>query len=47
MCCDPRWAVGLDQITFRHIFMVGVVQTKGYVSKWVPVLEIDRSAFAT
>ena len=36
----------MDQITFRHIFVVGVVQIKGYVSKWIPVLEVDRSAFA-
>ncbi|KAI1791531.1 hypothetical protein LXA43DRAFT_863698, partial [Ganoderma leucocontextum] len=44
VCRDSAWAVGLNQITFRHIFVVGVVQTKGYISKWVPVLEVDRSA---
>ncbi|KAI0738007.1 hypothetical protein C8Q80DRAFT_1114162 [Daedaleopsis nitida] len=46
-CRDPRWAVGLKQITFKHIYVTSVVEVKGYVSKWAPVLEIDPRAFET
>ncbi|TBU24795.1 hypothetical protein BD311DRAFT_670920 [Dichomitus squalens] len=45
-CRDPRWAIGLNQITFKHIYVSGVVRTKGYVAKWVPVLEIDSTALS-
>ncbi|KAI0806762.1 hypothetical protein C8Q74DRAFT_1190233 [Fomes fomentarius] len=44
-CREPKWAIGLKQITFRHIYVTGVVEVKGYVNKWVPVLEIDPLAF--
>ncbi|RDX52924.1 hypothetical protein OH76DRAFT_1344771 [Lentinus brumalis] len=46
-CREPEWAIGLKQITFRHIYVASVVEVKGYVSKWVPVLEIDPRAFQT
>ena len=44
-CREPQWAIGLKQITFRHIYVTSVVEVKGYVSKWVPVLEIEPRAF--
>ncbi|KAI0696569.1 hypothetical protein C8T65DRAFT_583310 [Cerioporus squamosus] len=44
-CREPEWAIGLKQITFRHIYVTSVVEVKGYVSKWVPILEIDPRAF--
>ena len=46
MCRDPRWAIGLSRITFKHVYVVGVVQTKGYVAKWLPLLEVESSALA-
>ncbi|KAI0628766.1 hypothetical protein C8Q77DRAFT_1161797 [Trametes polyzona] len=44
-CTDPRWAIGLKEITFKHIYVVAVVEVEGYVRKWAPVLEIDEDAF--
>ncbi|KAI0333144.1 hypothetical protein GY45DRAFT_1245317 [Cubamyces sp. BRFM 1775] len=43
-CKEPQWALGLDQITFEHIYVVSVVEVKGYTCKWVPVIEIDADA---
>ncbi|KAI0657197.1 hypothetical protein C8Q70DRAFT_920182 [Cubamyces menziesii] len=43
-CTEPQWALGLDSITFEHIYVVAVVEVKGYVPKWVPVVEVDASA---
>ncbi|KAH9890520.1 hypothetical protein C8Q73DRAFT_651921 [Cubamyces lactineus] len=40
-CKEPQWALGLDCITFEHIYVVSVVEVRGYTSKWVPVIEID------
>ncbi|KAJ8482715.1 hypothetical protein ONZ51_g5184 [Trametes cubensis] len=30
-CTEPQWALGLDSITFEHIYVVAVVEVKGYV----------------
>ena len=46
VCRDHRWSIGLSRITFKHVYVVGVVQTKGYVAKWLPLLEVDSSALA-
>ncbi|KAL1947211.1 hypothetical protein VTO73DRAFT_14172 [Trametes versicolor] len=43
-CSAPAWVIGLDEITFKHIYVVSVVEVEGYVRKWVPVLEIDAEA---
>ncbi|KAI0648418.1 hypothetical protein C8Q79DRAFT_1008743 [Trametes meyenii] len=40
-CTQPEWAIGLKNITFRHIYIVSVVELKGYTPKWVPVIEVD------
>ncbi|KAI0355111.1 hypothetical protein OH77DRAFT_1403680 [Trametes cingulata] len=44
-CTEPEWAVGLEGITFRHVYVVGVVEVEGYLHKWVPVVEVDAEAF--
>ncbi|OJT06230.1 hypothetical protein TRAPUB_2911 [Trametes pubescens] len=43
-CSAPAWAIGLHEITFKHIYVVSVIEVEGYVRKWVPVLEIDAEA---
>ncbi|KAI9059789.1 hypothetical protein FKP32DRAFT_1679601 [Trametes sanguinea] len=44
-CTEPEWAIGLDRITFKHIYVVAVAEISGYASKWVPILEVDSTAF--
>ncbi|KAI0668375.1 hypothetical protein C8Q78DRAFT_1081250 [Trametes maxima] len=44
-CSQPEWAIGLENITFRHIYVVSAVEVKGYTSKWSPVIEVDGKAF--
>ncbi|KAL7282921.1 hypothetical protein ACG7TL_002339 [Trametes sanguinea] len=44
-CIEPEWAIGLDRITFKHIYVVAVAEVSGYAPKWVPVLEVDSAAF--
>ncbi|KAI0373172.1 hypothetical protein BV20DRAFT_795047 [Pilatotrama ljubarskyi] len=44
-CTERNWAIGLDGITFKHVYVASVIEVKGYIPKWVPVLEIDPTAF--
>ncbi|KAI0781470.1 hypothetical protein BD413DRAFT_464049 [Trametes elegans] len=47
ICRDPTWAIGLEQISFKHIYVLGAAEVKGYLTKWVPVLAIDACASRT
>ncbi|KAI8968691.1 hypothetical protein BD414DRAFT_498650 [Trametes punicea] len=33
-CREPNWAIGLGWITFKHIYVVSVVEVQGYLPKW-------------
>ncbi|KAI8999138.1 hypothetical protein BD414DRAFT_477071 [Trametes punicea] len=44
-CREPNWAIGLGWITFKHIYVVSVVEVQGYLPKWVPIVEVDAEAF--
>ncbi|KAH9911683.1 uncharacterized protein BXZ73DRAFT_107869 [Epithele typhae] len=45
VCEEPAWTVGPNEISLEHIYVVGAVEVVGYVSKWVPLLEVDERAF--
>lgn len=40
----PKWSVGTRGVTFRHVYVIGVVELKGYMSKWIPLLEVEEKA---
>ncbi|CDO71890.1 hypothetical protein BN946_scf184940.g37 [Trametes cinnabarina] len=44
-CTEPQWAIGVNNITFKHVYIVAVVEVQGYMPKWVPVLEVDSNIF--